>query len=133
MGLIGLIGEAAAPTPAQFSAFWFVLAFMATVAANIAAVIAVARKQKREVTFGFEPASKVEFTKYVDQNQREHENLFSKIGGVERGAMARLDQRFETIQSKAEEGREKLHDRINEILGEVRELRGEVRKGRREH
>jgi hypothetical protein len=69
-----------------------------------------------------------EFQAHVDWNLREHENLFRKIGGVERAHVERMDQKFSELQRTTEAGREKLHERINEILGEVRELKGELKK-----
>lgn len=130
-----------APTVAQWNGFWVVAAFGAFFLANLATVgafIMASRKQKREVTFGFIPASKDEFDKHVAKNEREHENLFSKIGGVERGGLARMDAiskewrgfvdgKFDDMAVADNSGREKLHERINEILKEVGELRGEMR------
>lgn len=85
-------------------------------------------------------AEQREFEKHVEWNRREHENLFSKIGGVERGSLARMDSISREWRSFVEgsmaeliksnnEGRSKLHDRINTILAEVSEIRGEL-KGR---
>jgi len=81
---------------------------------------------------------KAEFKEHVEWNRREHENLFSKIGGVERGTLARMDdisnewrkfaeQGMREIVASNNQGREKLHDRINEILREVSEIRGELK------
>ncbi len=81
-------------------------------------------KKKREVSFEFTPASKEEFQDHLDWDRREHENLFRKISGVERGAADRLDQRLSEMQRSAEEGREKLHKRINTISVGVARLCG---------
>ena len=81
------------------------------------------------------------FHAHVAQNLREHENIFSKIGGVERGSQAKIesmsrewrlvmDSKFSEMIAATDQGREKLHDRINEILSEVSELRGEMRAKR---
>ena len=70
---------------------------------------------------------KTDFDKFVDENRREHENLFSKIGGVERGARIHLDEALARMQSASEHSREKLHERINEVLTAVSELRGELK------
>lgn len=129
----------AAPTAAEWGGAWVVLTAAAFFAANIATVVlSLKSSRKREVSFSFEPASKKEFDKHVEENRREHENLFSKIGGVERGQLARMDalskewrsfvdSKFDDLVGASEDGREKLHSRINELLGEFRELRGEVR------
>ena len=81
-------------------------------------------KKKREVSFEFTPADKEEFQAHIEWDRREHENLFKKISGVERGAADRLDQRLSEMQRSAEEGREKLHKRINTISVGVARLCG---------
>ncbi len=83
-----------------------------------------AGKKKREVSFEFTPANKEEFQDHLDWDRREHENLFRKISGVERGAADRLDHRLAEMQRSAEEGREKLHKRINTISVGVARLCG---------
>ena len=74
---------------------------------------------------------KQEFDLFAETNRREHENLFSKIGGVERGARVHLDGKLDAMQRSSEEGRDKLHDRINEVLAAVSELRGTVNELKR--
>ena len=81
-------------------------------------------KKKREVSFEFTPADKEEFQNHVEWDRREHENLYKKISGVERGAADRLDQRLAEMQRSALEGREKLHKRINTISVGVARLCG---------
>jgi hypothetical protein len=71
------------------------------------------------------------FDQFVADNLRQHENLFSKIGGVERGARAHLDVKLDQMQRSSEEGRDKLHDRINEVLSAVSEVRGTVNEMKR--
>jgi hypothetical protein len=88
--------------------------FVAAAAATIYYLMgAFGRKQKREVSFHETPATKKEFDEHVAWNRREHENLFSKIGGVERGVTARIEARLNDMQSDANEAREKIHHRIN--------------------
>ena len=85
--------------------------------------------------------AKTDFDRLVESNVREHENLFSKIGGVERGANARQDSatrewrefvetKLTAIQADTNHGQEALHNRINEILAAVSELKGEIRSKR---
>jgi hypothetical protein len=130
------------PDPRFFWDLVLSIGFMVTIGANVATMLAMRRTQKREVRWEFEPAAKKEFDKHVERNLAEHENIFSKLSGIERGAQTRMDglsvewRRF--VESKLSEllasndsGREKLHDRINEILQEVSELRGEMRANAR--
>lgn len=67
------------------------------------------------------------FEKHIEENKREHENLFAKIGGVERGGVARMEtlsrEWREIVDDKVTEliksdngGREKLHERINKVM-----------------
>lgn len=76
------------------------------------------RRQKNEVSFSFEPASKKEFEAHMAENKREHENIFHKMGGIERGAQAKL----ELVIKEGNDSREKLHSRINELLPKMGEL-----------
>ena len=79
---------------------WGIVITLTTVGANVAAVVLAFsnRKQKREVSFGFIPASKDEFDKHVENNKSEHEQLFSKIGGVERGGTANTDKKVDSLR-----------------------------------
>lgn len=96
----------------------------------------VASEVAAETAERFTP--KTDFKEHVEWNRREHENLFSKIGGVERGTMVRMDaissewrqfaeERIGEIVQSNNQGREKLHERINLILREVGEIRGELK------
>jgi hypothetical protein len=69
---------------------------------------------------------KEEFNKHVEEDNQTHRDLFSKIGGVERGAREHLDNKLDAMQQSEESGREKLHGRINEILKEVGKISGEL-------
>lgn len=80
--------------------------------------------EKREVSISPDLMTKADFQKYADWNQHEHENIFKKLGGVERGARADLDRAI----SSGNESREKLHNRINELLQAIARLEGEMRK-----
>jgi hypothetical protein len=133
-----MIAEALpAPDPRFVWELILVLGSLASIGANIATALSVRRTQRREVSFQFTPASKEEFERHVASNKQEHENLFSKIGGVERGSTARLDEfskewrgalsmQTSEIKLSAEQRQTVLHNRITDVLGEVRELRGEV-------
>jgi len=98
-----------------------VLMCVATVIMAVTSVLSnifMTRRQRNEVTFGFAPASKEEFDKHVAQNVREHEQIFHRMGGIERGAQQKLEQAIR----ESNESREKLHYRINELLPRIGEL-----------
>lgn len=120
------------PDAAQFLQFWIIIGFLTMVGGQAATLIVMLsnRKQKREVSFGFEAPTKGDFEKHVEQNRREHENLFSKIGGIERGAGARMDalahewhkvmdDRFETLMASDKTDRSEIHRRINGLEKEM--------------
>lgn len=96
------------------------------------AVIALVKKQQVKID---EPllmkmeeqfVSAQDFKDLVRDNKHEHENLFKKIGGVERGAMERLDHHMSSMQKSAEEGREKIHRRLNRISIGLANLCGRI-------
>jgi hypothetical protein len=125
----------ATPSPQAISQLWIVVAtglgVLSCGVSIVTSIIMVSsnKKQRREVTFGFEPASKADVEKLATENKREHENIFSKVYGIERGAQAKL----EAAISSGNVSREKLHARINtcsdtmsELRGTINELRGTI-------
>ena len=87
--------------------------------------------QPLEVRGAAEFVPRKDFEHLRDENKREHEMLFAKIGGVSRGAEANLQTMRQEIHGMElrlntanEERSSKLHDRINEVLEAVSELRG---------
>lgn len=103
------------PTPFEITSLILTIGMFAVA---VVALVIAGRKQKNEVTFGFTPASKDEFDRHVAHNTHEHMNIFSKIGGAERG----MDAKLKEVIKEGNESREKLHDRINELLPKVGEL-----------
>jgi len=81
-------------------------------------------EQPLEIRFASEFIHKSDFQKHEAANAREHENLFKKIGGVERGMNERVEKKLTDLQTAAETGREKLHQRINRISVGVARLCG---------
>ena len=118
------------PSSAAISQFWIVAGFFLSIAASgtaiVVSIIMVAsnKKQRREVTFGFEPASKDEFEKHLAWDRQEHRDLFSKIGGVERGAQNKL----EAAIASGNVSREKLHGRINDLMSAIARLEGKLER-----
>lgn len=88
---------------------------IALVISTVAALVTVVfsnRSQKREITFTGEPVDKKDFEKALRDNKEEHDKLFSKVGGIEREIENRLDA-----------DREKFHQRMNPLEGEICALR----------
>jgi hypothetical protein len=129
----------ATPQAGPFLELWVAVAFLAGVAANLVTLFRVNQKQKREVSFSFEPASKMEFERHVESNRQEHAQLFAKLGGVERGwnerlmgvhkeLLERIDARFAEMQREDRESRRVLHERINEVLAAVSRIQGKMER-----
>lgn len=84
------------------------------------------RSQKREVSFETDFTPQKDFDRLVTTNNAEHAQLFSKIGGVERGANERMDEIAAASERANQESREKLHQRINRISIGVARLCGKL-------
>ena len=126
-------------TPDDFWKFWCIISSLTAVLASLSQIISLFlnRKERREVTFAFDPAGKEEFDKHAARNEQDHRDLFARIGGVERGAIARMDAMKREIEAKLDHkfdefarehnaSRDKLHERINQILQGVARLEGRV-------
>jgi hypothetical protein len=61
---------------------WGFVLVLTTIAANVVLIITTRRTQKREVSFGFEPASKEEFDEHKKHTSRIHDILFDEIRKV---------------------------------------------------
>jgi hypothetical protein len=55
---------------------------------------------------------KSECAKHMEANTGEHQNLFSKIGGVERGASAKLADEMRTLRQERKEDAAVLQERL---------------------
>ncbi len=95
------------------------------------------KSEKREVRMVGDFVGKPEFDAFKIENKEEHDHMFSKLGGVERGVNGRLDAQFEKLHSQlredllrnAEGGErraEKIHNRINPIEGQMEGLKASV-------
>jgi hypothetical protein len=115
-----------APSGNQWNGFWAVVAFLSGIAMNLVTVWAFTRKQKREVTFGFTPASKEEFDKQAAANEMVHRDLFSKIGGVERGAKKEMEEKANGLREERREDMRTIHHEINEVGKKVAGLEKET-------
>lgn len=103
---------------------WF--APVALIASTIAAIVTIFygnRSQKREVTFTGTPVDKKDFEQHQRENKEEHDKIFAKLGGVERGVESRLNAKLDAMAAESKADRDKLHFRINPIEGEICALR----------
>ena len=100
-----MLADAAPPSA---NSVWYVILALASLAGNVAMVFqarAMARNQKVEVSpqplivaMEKEFTPRRDFDAHVAANVEEHDKIFSKIGGVERGARHTLDAQVEVIR-----------------------------------
>lgn len=92
----------AAPEANHLLQFWLILSltFSTLVSAATFIVMLANRKQKREVNFAVELASKAEFDRHVEKNEREHENIFTKLGGMDRGQSSKLSVEITAVHNR---------------------------------
>jgi len=80
-------------------------------------------------------ATKVDLQQAVLKNDQEHNNVWSKIGGMERGLKEEIDLKVTGVSrelvemerrlNKSDEERtSRVHDRLDNIFAEVAEMRG---------
>lgn len=79
-----IFADATPPDPNAFLQFWLIIGFLASIFSNIvvAVVVLIGRKQKREVSFTFDAASKEEFVKHVEDNDKQRGLLHKRIDDV---------------------------------------------------
>lgn len=130
--------------PRAFFQTWMIVNSVATFVLTIITIWALTsnKKQRREVSFSFEPASKDDFEAHMDkteqrflqmEKQRQEDLeassesrkiIYNKIDYLR----AELHQTELRINEHNEGRSLKIHERVNEILEAVSQLRGEMRR-----
>ena len=90
---------------------------------TVLAWVTIYRVNKTEVTFTGTPVDQKVFDRHVEENKGEHDRIFAKLGGVERGVEGRLNAKLDAMAAESKCDREKMHFRINPIEGEICALR----------
>jgi DNA anti-recombination protein RmuC len=97
------------------------------------------RKQRREVSFEFTPASREELEKLAARNQSEHDMMSARITRIESEMMRRVEslgrelrEAIESVRTELADqmnkSRERTVEQLNEIVRAVGELEGMLRK-----
>ena len=104
---------------------WIVIIAISALGANLATIgIWMASRRRQQTDISPQPlivamekefATKAELSAHMNRNQTEHDNLFSKIGGVERGANGNAEKKIEALQHERREDVRTLHQEINEV------------------
>lgn len=99
---------------------WLMLAV--TVGLFIVALIGLLKKtdvnvspQPLQIELQKQFADKHEFDKHVMQNKTDHDQIFSKIGGVDRGNSKKLEDQIQILRSERHADAVETHRRINEM------------------
>lgn len=122
----------ATPEPNAFLQFWVIVAFIAMVLGQIISVVVMLsnRKQQREVSFSFTPASKEEFDQFTvtannnfvqireEMKQDRHENQIH--------ASARQAKLFDELKSTRIELDSKIEDTRRELSSKIDDMSDRV-------
>ena len=117
-----------------------VVAFFVSIIGNLAQysmskTMREALKQKQQTELSPQPfivamekefTAKRDFELHVAENKKEHENLFSKIGGVDRGITQRFSEELKTLRVERKEDVGELHDKVNDVAKSVAGLEKET-------
>jgi hypothetical protein len=77
------------------------------------------RSEKRQVTISPDVVGRPDFEAQSAQNKQEHENLFAKIGGLERGINAHVNTELRSLRDERREDVRALHSELNEVARKV--------------
>lgn len=114
-------GAGGLPDPGSFGSVGWVVVVLAGLVLILRNVIGLWRdmnrpeREKREVTISASLPSKEELDRLFGENKREHENLFSKIGGVDRGAAQKIDERIEKLREERRGDMRQLHEEVGHV------------------
>lgn len=90
------------PNPDPVTAWQVILTLgvLFAIGANVVVILRQSQIQKREVRFNIEPASKEAFDRHVEFNAGEHRDIFSKIGGVDRGSSQKISNEVTAVHNR---------------------------------
>jgi len=127
----------ALPDPSHWSTMGWLLVSLGGLAAALNQGWAVmeritGQKNRRTVNFEFEATSKEDCKRHMDANAQEHRDLFSKIGGVERGAHRKISEEMAMVHGRVnalekavgglETSSAMTHQRLVQIDGKIDRL-----------
>lgn len=118
-----IVAEIAA---AELGTWMYALGSVIQIAATVTILATINSKQRREISFAGEPLDRKEFDRMVAENTAAHDQLFAKIGGVERGVESRLAGRMDKFEAESRESRQIMHLNIGAIGNDVAALKKEA-------
>lgn len=78
--------------------------------------------EQREVKMMALAVERSVFESHVAKNDREHENIFSKLGGVDRGGQERMEKRIDELRKERGHDMEQLHGHLQAVGNKVSAL-----------
>lgn len=123
----------ALPNPYNFASIGWVVVILTCIIWGVRQALGLARDVKGKPTPGdvqYESvakfATKEELAALSLNNDGVHKDIFSKIGGVERGANASTEKKLEELRHERREDMRVLHAEINEVGKKVAGLEKET-------
>jgi hypothetical protein len=113
-------------TAAELGTWMYAFGSVIQIAATVTLLVTINSKQRREVSFAGEPVDQKDFDRLVAENAAVHDQLFAKIGGVERGLDSRLAGRMDKFESESRESRRLMHQDMSAIGNDVAALKKEA-------
>jgi hypothetical protein len=110
----------------ELGTWMYALGSVIQIAATVTILVTINSTQKREVSFAGEPVDKKDFDHLAAENAAVHDQLFAKIGGVERGLDGRLAGRLDKFEAEAIGSRRLMHQNISAIGNDVAALKKEA-------
>jgi len=121
---------AQANPPVEIAAWLGCLAFLVVLANGVLKLVDRVKGKPSPGEVQAEAAEKFtrkeEFERQVATNEQVHRDLFSKIGGVERGNNANAEKKIEELRHERREDMRVLHEEINDIGNDVAGLKKET-------
>jgi len=116
-----------ATPPVEIAAWLACLAFVVVLANGVLKLVDRVKDKPAPGDVARETAEKFtrkdEFERHVAQNQKEHENIFSKIGGVERGAGSKVADEIRVLREERREDMAELKKHVDDIGSDTSALK----------
>jgi hypothetical protein len=118
------------PDPTHLLQFTLIVALFISIVNGVASIYSVfgGRKQKREVSFTFVPASKEEFDEHVRASKAAQEELSRRLEETAKYLAEKSEAKTQELRHEMVATTHAIHERINEVLATVSELRGELKR-----
>jgi hypothetical protein len=110
----------------ELGSWIYALGAVIQIAASLTILATINSKQRREISFAGEPLDRKEFDRMVAENSAMHDQLFAKIGVVERSLDVRLAARIDKFEAESRESRQLLQQNICAIGNDVAALKKEA-------